>query len=66
MDNDANKSGACAKAMPDYCVHPFPKPIWEMKIGDLIINHSKPINWWKRFWLRFMGWEVNSLEKSDG
>lgn len=43
----------------------FPKATWEMKLGDLTMTHIKPINWWQRFWLRFMGWEVNVYEKDD-
>ena len=35
---------------------------WATSIGDLTIYHISHINWWKRFWLRFMGWKVIKLE----
>lgn len=39
-----------------------PKNKWATSIGNITILHVSHINWWKRFWLRFMGWKVIKLE----
>lgn len=43
----------------------LPEVTWSMSLGDLSINHVKPINVWQRFWIRFMGWKVEVYKEND-
>lgn len=50
---------------PNYRFYEPPKLRWITSIGELNFHHTVHINWWKRFWLRFMGWKVTKVEDKN-
>lgn len=48
----------------------IPEPKWSVEIpkgGDgIVLYHTRELNIWQRFWMRFIGWGVERATKHPG